>query len=466
MAREEVSLAHLAHLIRMNVPDKEIKQAAMTAHQLGAVLEATRTARKEMGRERMPQVVYTTEEWKQLKEYRASTTVPVKDDHAAARLQAGCVIAGAELRDVQGKADAFQASKHFWKLDVEGWDRGLSLKEVEQAIKAKSKERLKIHNFLRPSKREAIQGQIDYLQGVKKEIQKGLAAREADIAKNFGAAQVRFETATNQVEQVQRSRSLHGKGMPPARYEKAELARMSDIAARNKDAHLLGYVYEQVRDRLLENARDEALSRAKGRSVMAKLEMLKEAERFRSAAQFGEYRQLPRTDGQGLTSSKSIKEVAPKNALETLIRHFSDSAERKGELRELTDVGAQQIKRAEEMSIKARDYSVAVDRILADYCRVSGVSPKEVAPSLNAGEIAELRDFSDRLSPFSSVRKDFNEAARLGERKLLEKEPLNSSKQLQDTRPENDRNPTHVQSRSPMTTESQRSDRDSFSRGR
>jgi len=419
-----------------------------------------------MGRERMPQAVYTTEEWTQLKGYESSRDLRAKDDDVAARLQAGCVIAWAELRDAQVKADVFQASKHFWKFDVEGWDRGLSLREVEQALKAKSKDRLKLHNFLRPSKREAIQGQIDYLQGVKTEIQKRLVAKEADIGRNVGAANVRYETAANQFEQVQEARSHEGKGMPAAKYEKAELARMSDIAARNKDAHLLGYVYEQVRDRLLENARDEALSRAKGRSVMAKLEMLKEAERFRSAAQFGEYRQLPRTDGQGLTSSKSIKEVAPKNALETLIRHFSDSAERKGELRELTDVGAQQIKRAEEMSIKARDYSVAVDRILADYCRVSGVSPKEVAPSLNAGEIAELRDFSDRLSPFSSVRKDFNEAARLGERKLLEKEPLNSSKQLQDTRPENDRNPSQVQSRSPMTTDSQRSDRDTFSRGR
>jgi len=194
--------------------------------------------------------------------------------------------------------------------------------------------------------------------------------------------------------------------------------------------------------------------------------MLKEAERFRSAVQFGEYRQLPRNDGQGLTSTKSIKEVSPKNALETIIRHFSDSEERRRELREVTDIGAQQTRNAEQMSIKARDYSVAVDRIFADYCRAAGVSPKEVVPSLNAAEIAELRDFSDKLSLFSSLRKEFSEAARLGERLLVEKEALNHAKQLQDTRSENDRNLSQVQTRSPMASDNQRSDRDTFSRGR
>ena len=48
-------------------------------------------------------------------------------------------------------------------------------------------------------------------------------------------------------------------------------------------------------------------------------------------------------------------------------------------------------------------------------------------PNLTAGEIAELRDFSDKLSPFSSVRKEFSEAARLGERPLLEKEALHEA---------------------------------------
>jgi hypothetical protein len=40
-----------------------------------------------MGKERLPQVVYTTEEWKQLKEYGRTRDLAVKDDRAAARLQ-------------------------------------------------------------------------------------------------------------------------------------------------------------------------------------------------------------------------------------------------------------------------------------------------------------------------------------------------------------------------------------------
>src|SRR5262249_44837423 len=135
LAKEEVAREHLAHLIRTDAPDREIKWAAQAASDFASALDETREARKEMGREKMPEVVYTTEEWKQLKGYRASSHVPVKDDHAAARLESARVIAGAELKDAHGKAGAFEASRHFWKFNVEGWERGLSLREVEQAIK-------------------------------------------------------------------------------------------------------------------------------------------------------------------------------------------------------------------------------------------------------------------------------------------------------------------------------------------
>src|SRR5215469_10904900 len=67
LAKEEVAREHLAHLIRTDAPDKEIKWAARAASELGSALAKTREARKEMGREAMPQVVYTTEEWRQLK---------------------------------------------------------------------------------------------------------------------------------------------------------------------------------------------------------------------------------------------------------------------------------------------------------------------------------------------------------------------------------------------------------------
>ncbi|MGH9827682.1 MAG: hypothetical protein ACREDR_31055, partial [Blastocatellia bacterium] len=437
--------------------------ASRTAHEFAGALDNTREARKEMGRERMPQVVYTTEEWKQLKDYQASRDLPAKDDHAAGRLQSGQVMAGAELKDAHGKAEAFQASRHFWKFDVEGWDRGLSLKEVEQAIKTKSEERLKLHNFLRPSKRETIRGQIDYLQEVKKDVQKQLAAKELAIDKNLGAAQVRYETATKQVEHSQNARSAHGRAMPSAIYQKEELAKMEAIATRNKDGQLLTYLYNQVRDKLLKNPTPDALSRAKGRSVMAKMEMLKEAERFKAAVQFADFRQLPRKDEQGLDHSKSVREVSPRNALETIIRHFTDAPERKRESGELTDIASRQVSRAEELSIRARDYSVAVDKILDDYRRAAGVSTKQVAPALNAEEIGQLRDFADKLPIFSSGRKEFTEAARLAEHRL---DNIEAARQSEHARTDNVGLRPLEQSRTEATASSQRTDRDTFSRGR
>src|SRR5262249_26019727 len=155
--------------------------------------ERTLSARKELGRENLPSIVYTTEEWRLLKVYAASRDLPVKDDRAAARLQANRVVAGAELKDAQERFEAVQGSRHFRKFDVEGWDRGLSLKEIEQAIKSKIAEKFKLYNFLRPGKRAEIGGQVSYLQDVKKDIQKQLAAKELSIEKNVGAAEVRYQ---------------------------------------------------------------------------------------------------------------------------------------------------------------------------------------------------------------------------------------------------------------------------------
>ncbi|MGH9828919.1 MAG: relaxase/mobilization nuclease domain-containing protein, partial [Blastocatellia bacterium] len=108
LAKAEVAREQLAHLVRTDAADKEIKAASRTAHEFAVALDKTRAARKEMGRERMPQVVYTTEEWKRLKEYQASRDLPAKDDHAAARLQPAQVMAGAELKDAQGSLTLFR----------------------------------------------------------------------------------------------------------------------------------------------------------------------------------------------------------------------------------------------------------------------------------------------------------------------------------------------------------------------
>jgi hypothetical protein len=210
LAKNEVAREQLAHLIRTDAPESHIKSAARTLHEFSAALAKTLAERKELGRERLPQIVYTTEEWKQLKEYAASRELPVKDDHAAARLQAICVLAGAEMKDAQEKAEAFQLSRHLWKFDVQGWDRQLSLVDIEKEITAKKEEKLKVYNFIRPNKREQIQGQVDYLHDVKKDIQKQLAAKEISIEKNVGAAEVRYQVASKQVDQATKARAKEG----------------------------------------------------------------------------------------------------------------------------------------------------------------------------------------------------------------------------------------------------------------
>jgi hypothetical protein len=308
LARTEVAHEQLAHLIRTDAPEPEIKSAARIAHELSSALGKTLALRKEMGRERPPQVVYTTEEWKQLKEYRASADTPVRNDHIAGRLQANYVLAGAGMTDAKGKAEAFQVSRHLWKFEIEGWEQGLSLKDVEQAIKAKGEEKLKMYNYLRPTKREQIEGQIDYLHSVKKDIQRQLAVREAGIAKGLGAAEVRFQTSARQVEQTERARTLEGRGMPAPIYEREELWKMVAIANHNKDAKLLGYAYEQVKGELLRDPSPGQLSRVRGRELMARMDMIKEGDRFLAAVKYSDFRQVPIKDNSGLDYTRSVRE--------------------------------------------------------------------------------------------------------------------------------------------------------------
>ena len=149
---------------------------------------------------------------------------------------------------------------------------------------------------------------------------------------------------------------------------------MSDIANRNKDAQLLGYVYNQVKDRLLANPDPEALSSVKGKAVMARMEMLKQAERLKAAIEFGEFRQLPIRNSKGWDYTKSLREVEPKSALEFIDRHFTDTAEQKRERQAVAEGLPSQLRKAQEQSSKARDWSVVRDAIARDYCRVSARS--------------------------------------------------------------------------------------------
>src|SRR6266487_3248575 len=374
LAKVAIAQEQLAHLIRTEAPQGQIRSIANIAHDLKATVDKTIAARKQSGKERLPAVVYTTEECKQKKEYSASRSIPVKKKHAAARMQAARVLAGAELNDAEGKAEAFRTTRHFWKFEVEGWDRKLSLKEVEQEIKSKTEEKFKLYNFLRPSKRESIQGQIDYLSDVKRDVQKQLLAKDLVVNRTLGAAGLKYEVSSKQAEQAQQARSREGKAMP--------------LPVFQKDARLLALVYSQVRENVLTEPTDQALSRVKGHAVMARMEMLREAERLKASIQYGEFRQVPLRDARGLDCTKSLRAVQPRNTLEAVIRHFTDSEKQKKERQEIRDIGREQLRRAEAQSIKARDYSVVLDNIAADHFRAAGVQPGQIAPELDEKQIA------------------------------------------------------------------------------
>jgi hypothetical protein len=240
---------------------------------------------------------------------------------------------------------------------------------------------------------------------------------------------------------------------------------MGEIATRNKDARLLALVYSQVREKVLKEPTSEALSRVKGHAVMARMEMLREAERLKAAIEYGEFRQVALRDSQGLDYTKSLREVEPRSALEAFIRHFTDSEEQKRERREIGDVGREQLRRAEAQSLKARDYSVVLDNIAADHFKAAGVQPCQVGLELNEKQISELRDFADKQPFLSGARKEFTEAARQAERALQEKEAAEGRGDSQRVR--NYEPPTRPEEQSTRyTTSDHRTGRDSSSRGR
>jgi len=85
--------------------------------------------------------------------------------------------------------------------------------------------------------------------------------------------------------------------------------------------------------------------------------MLKAADRLEATIEYGDYRQLPVTAAQGLTYTTSVREIEPKGALETLIRHFTDSPEKKRERQAVADARGDQLRMAQMQSRDARDYS-------------------------------------------------------------------------------------------------------------
>ncbi len=466
LAKEHVAREELAHLIRTEAPANQIKWAARTAHEFSVALQKTLATREKMGKERPPQTGYTTEEWMHLMEYAGTRDLAVKDDRAASRLQSTRILAGAEMRDAQARVDAFETQRHFWKFHVEGLGK-LSLREVEQRIKTHTEEKFRMYNFLRPTKREEIQLRIEFLQETKKDIQKQIAAAEHPARNKLGASRLKFETASRLVENAEKARAEQGKGMPASAFEKAELGRMLQIANRNNDAKLLEFLYDEVKHDLLDHPTPAALSAVKGRALMARMQMLKAADRLKATIEYGDYRQLPITDAQGLTYTTSVREVEPKGALETLIRHFTDSSEKKRERQAVVDARAEQLRIAHMQSRDARDYSVIRDRIANDFYRAAGVREKTVAPTLGREQIAELNKYADTLPFFSTDRKEFRETARMAEESLLRVETQEAAREGADQlRGHNFSARTIEQSPSYTTSNADRSDRDSYSRGR
>lgn len=298
---------------------------------------------------------------------------------------------------------------------------------------------------------------------MKKDVQKQLAASEISIARSVGAAETRYHIASGQVEQTAKGRANDGKSMPRPVHEKEEITKINEIAVRNRDGQLLRYVYDQVKDKLLANPSPEALSRLKGHAVMAEMDMIRQGERLANAIQFGEFRQLPLKDLQGLHYTKSVREVSPRSALETVIRHFTDSAEQKREQKALTDILRQQLDRAQEQCAKASDYYSALNKMLDERCRAAGTWPKQIAPMLNSEQIAELRDYAEKQPYLSTARREFTDAAREAEQILHDREAAEAARQAEQSRANDLSSRTREQSESRST---QHSDRDSYSRGR
>src|SRR5262249_28673634 len=406
LALEHVSHERLAHLIRIDAPQKEIKAAATNAQGLTAVLQKTIKARKQMGKLRVPAAAYTIEEGRRLAEYHGSRDT-LRDEHATGRLLAQQNIAAAELMHSQRKAEAFEARRHLWKFELEGQDSKLSLRDIEKAIDHKRAVRLQLFNFMRPSKREAIESQIDYLGDLKKEVQEKLSARAEMIGRDVKTAELWRHTVSKQIETA-------GGGAPGItvmhgpRYTTQELDRLSEIANLNRDPELLRHVHEVAFANT--PASVETAGMMVGRSVVAKLEMLKAHDRLQAADKYQTARHAPIRDAQGMDHARTLRQVEPKTAVEVVVRHFTDTPEQKDELESVRAAASEQLKQAQAEFLRARQYLIVRQEIARDYCHAAGVSLNQIAPILIRDQVRELKQYAQNLPGRRAQRKEFAQA--------------------------------------------------------
>lgn len=175
---------------------------------------------------------------------------------------------------------------------------------------------------------------------------------------------------------------------------------------------------------------------------------------------------MPLKDEAGLDYTKSVREVEPRSALESIIRYFTDSPGQKRERCLVKETASQQIKSAEERAIKAGKYSAIRDTIARDHYRAAGVSPEQIAPDLTSRQIAELREFAESLPAYSVDRREFTEGARQAERLNRERETAEASRRAEEARTLDQATRSKDQSPSRGAGDPNRTDRDSYSRGR
>jgi hypothetical protein len=414
LALEHVARERLAHLIRTDAPQKEIKAAARNAQGLTDVLEKTITAREQMGKVRMPAAAYTIEEGRRLTEYHGSRD-PLRDEHATGRLLAQQNIAGAELMHAQRKADAFEARRHLWKFELEGQGSKLSLRDIEKAIDQKKAERLQLFNFMRPSKREAIESQIDYLGDLKKDAQEKLSARAVMIDRDVKTAELCRETASKQLKTPVSSAPVMTV-IEGLRYTTEEFDRLSEIANFNRDPDLLRHIHEVAFADKPTSV--ETVGLMVGRSVMAKLEMLKAHDRLQTADKYQAARHAPFRDAQGMDHARSLRQVEPKTAVEVVIKHFTDTPERKQELQSVRAAASEQLKQAQAEFFRAQQYVIVREEIARDYCQAAGISPNQIAPILTRDQIRELKQYAQNLPGRGAQGREFAQAISLAEQRL------------------------------------------------
>src|SRR5262249_54395478 len=184
----------------------------------------------------------------------------------------------------------------------------------------------------------------------------------------------------------------------------------------NRDPHLLKHVHEVAFADT--PASVETAGLMVGRSVMAKLEMLKAHDRLQTADKYQAARHAPVRDAQGLDHARSLRQVEPKTALEVVIRHFTDSPEQKQELQSVRAAANEQLNQAKAEFLRAQQYVIVRGEIARDYCQAAGVSPDQLAPILTRDQIRELKHYAQNLPGRGAQRRESAQAISLAEQRL------------------------------------------------